>query len=175
MGSFLAPVVIGMDPGISGAIGILSPNGDLIQVHDMPVFVTTKKVAGKTKNKSRINVHELGAILKGYSGARAVIERVSPRPGEGTVSSFTFGTASGALHGAAGALDMRIEEPTPAQWKKHFRLSADKNAARQAATRRWPEQASMFKRVMDAGRAEACLIALYAIETGAGMAQEPRL
>ncbi|WMT85592.1 hypothetical protein NO932_11700 [Pelagibacterium sp. 26DY04] len=157
--------VVGFDPGVSGAIAVLDASGALIDIHDMPVFQTEKKVAGKAKKKSHLNVHAVGNFVRPFAGSLAVIERVASRPGEGSVSSFTFGFGAGALHGIAGAFEMRIENPTPAQWKKHFRLSSDKGAARQLATRRWPDKASWFTRAKDDGRAEAALIALYAIET----------
>lgn len=159
---------IGIDPGISGAIAVLTETGALVEVVDMPIFVVSRKVAGgKTKNKSHINVHELGNILRPYAGAAAAIEKVATRPGEGAVAAFTFGMATGALHGAAGALQMQIEEPRPQDWKKHFKLTADKDQARQLATRRFPDHAALFKRKMDEGRAEACLIALWLHETRA--------
>lgn len=171
------PVVIGMDPGISGAIAILSLDGQVLELHDMPVFAVTKKVKGKDRTKRHIDVHGVGTILRPYLGrARAAVERVSSQPGEGSVSSFTFGFAAGALHGALGMGEVPFALVTPQSWKKHFRLTSDKNEARQAATRRWPavvcervkgdcDPKPAFARVADAGRAEACLIGLHFIET----------
>lgn len=157
--------VIGMDPGMTGAIAVLALDGELAQVFDMPVFAVERRAGGKTKTKRHVNVHELGTILQAYPGSVAVIEQVGPMPRDGSMQAFQFGFGAGALHGAAGALQLRIETATPQAWKKHFRIGADKDQARQFATRRWPAQASLFKRKLDAGRAEAALIGLYLLET----------
>ena len=53
---------------------------------------------------------------------------------------------------------------TPASWKKHFKLSKDKGVSRATASQRFPQNAELFKRVKDDGRAEAALIALYGYE-----------
>lgn len=158
--------VLGCDPGMKGAIAILSDAGDLIDVIDMPVFEVVKRVGGKDRIKRHINVHALGGVFAASgAGSRVVIEHVGPMPSDGASSAFQFGLAAGTLHGAAGALGLIIETPTPQTWKKHFHLTADKDQARQLATRRWPHMADKFKRKMDAGRSEAALIGLYSIET----------
>lgn len=159
--------IIGCDPGMTGAIAVLNADGDLIAVHDMPVFAVTKRVGGKDKTKRHVNVHELGSLLKDWPGARVVIEQVGPMPRDGAMQAFQFGFGAGALHGAAGALAMRIETVTPQKWKKHFHLTADKEQSRQLAVRRWPDMAHMFARKLDAGRAEAALIGLYLHEAAA--------
>jgi hypothetical protein len=161
---------VGVDPGMSGAIAVVSPLGELLNVFDMPVFAVTKRVSGKDRKRNHINVHDLGHILAPYAFERVVIEHVGPQPSDGAMQAFQFGFGTGALHGVAGAHSMQIETVTPQKWKKHFGISADKNEARQLATRRWPQSAELFKRVKDAGRAEAALIALYVIETSARVA-----
>lgn len=149
--------VIGIDPGITGAIALVSDDGVFVACWDMPVF--------RIKGKSKIDVHQLGGILRAanYDQPSAMIELVGAMPGQGVSSMFTFGFATGTLHGAVGALSIPLDTVTPAKWKAHFGLSKDKDAARQLATRKWPH--GPFSRVKDAGRAEAALIALYAIET----------
>ena len=158
--------ITAIDPGMTGAIAFLAADGSLIDVVDMPVFAVTKRVSGKDRMKSHINVHDLGSVIAQHGvGAAAVVEQVGARPEDGVSQAFQFGFGAGAIHGACGALGMRIETVTPQKWKKHFGLTADKEQARQLATRRFPAQADKFKRKMDAGRAEAALIALYHFET----------
>lgn len=149
--------VVGIDPGLSGALVLLNAAGELVAFSDMPVFTID--------GKNRIDVHELGSQLARYNseGTRAVIELVGAMPGQGVSSMFNFGFATGAIHGVVGALAMPLQTVTPAKWKKHFGISKDKDAARQLATRKWPH--GPFSRKKDAGRAEAALIALYALET----------
>lgn len=155
---------IGMDPGVTGALAFLTDDGDLVEVRDMPVFAVEKVVKGKKRTRRYINVHALGDILRPHAGAQAVVEDVHSRPDDGGVQAFSFGFGAGALHGAIGALAMPLDTVTPTRWKKHFRLTADKNEARRLATRLWPQHAKLFARVMDAGRAEAALIGRYRID-----------
>ena len=162
----MSAAVTGIDPGMSGAIAFLAADGSLIDVVDMPVFAVTKRVGGKDRTKNHINVHSLGSLIRAHdTAALTVIEHVGPMPRDGAMQAFQFGFGAGAIHGACGALGMRIETVTPQKWKKHFGLTADKEQARQLATRRFPAHADRFKRKLDAGRAEACLIALYHFET----------
>lgn len=158
---------IGCDPGVHGAIAILSDAGELISVEDMPVFAVVKRVKGKDRTKNHVNVHDLGNMLRPQmaSSVSAVIEHVGPMPNDGAMQAFQFGFATGALHGALGVLGFGLETVTPQKWKKHFGLTSDKGGSRQLATRRFPAHADLFKRVKDDGRAEAALIALYALET----------
>ena len=151
--------VIGIDPGVTGAVALVSTTGELVNVFDMPAF--------KINGKSKIDVHQLGAILRDANSdhARAVIELVGAMPGQSVTSMFTFGFAAGSVHGAVGALAIPLETVTPQKWKAYFRLGKDKDEARQLATRKWPH--GPFSRKKDAGRAEAALIALYAVETNA--------
>lgn len=162
----MGAAITGIDPGMSGAIAFLAAEGSLIDVVDMPVFAVTKRVGGKDRTKNHINTHDLGDVLRSHGAeSTAVVELVGARPTDGSSQAFQFGFSAGAIHGACGALGLRIETVTPQKWKKHFGLTADKEEARQLATRRFPGMAHLFKRKMDAGRAEAALIALYHHET----------
>lgn len=148
--------VIGVDPGNTGAIAIVDATGALICVEDMPIFTI--------KGKAKIDVHGLGRIIAEHAAnGRGIIEQVGAMPKQGVSSVFTFGFAAGAVHGAMGALAIPLDTVTPQKWKAHFRLSKDKDAARQLATRRWPHGPFTLKK--HHGRAEAALIALYAVET----------
>lgn len=159
--------IIGMDPGMSGAIAFLSESGELIGVEDMPIFTRIRRVGGKDQKKNHVNVHVLGDMVRQHvaDGSSAIIELVGPMPRDGAMQAFQFGFGAGALHGVCGALGLSIRTATPQAWKKHFGLlKADKGASRHLATRRFPARADLFKRVKDDGRAEAVLIALYYFE-----------
>jgi len=148
--------IIGIDPGITGAVAVLSAEGELLAAFDMPVF--------KINGKSKIDAHELGRFIARYAeDSRAIIEAVASSPQMGVASAFTFGKAAGMVEGALGACLIPFETVTPPVWKKHFKLTKDKDHARQRASRQWPRQ-DVFTRVKDAGRAEAALIALWGLE-----------
>lgn len=144
--------IIGIDPGFSGAIAILS---DTLAVHDMPTVPAAK---GRTEL-----AHPSVLDLLRVDG-EVWIERVNAMPGQGVSSSFRFGQGFGALEMACAANRLPIRYVTPSVWKKYFGLSKVKGASRSLAMQRFPGQAHLFQRVKDDGRAEAALIALYGRE-----------
>lgn len=148
--------IIGIDPGLSGAIAFIAPSGAL-EVHDMPT------VPG-AKGGNEIDFHELFAILSGWE-ATAWCELVHAMPGNGSKSAFKLGQTFGAIRMALAAACIPVRFVTPPVWKRHFRLSKDKGVARGEAMRRFPANAESFRRVKDDGRAESALIALYGAES----------
>lgn len=153
-------IVYGIDPGFTGGIAELNATTGQLCVTDMPT------VTG-AKGKVVLNHHGILQLLDEASGDPATVwlEQVGARPGQGVSSMFRFGQQLGALEMAAAASGHALRYVTPAAWKKHFGLSADKGAARSVAMQRFPMHAALFARVRDDGRAEASLIALYGAET----------
>lgn len=90
-------------------------------------------------------------------------------PKQGVASMFRFGENFGAVQMAVAGHGYEYHYVTPMMWKKHFRLSKNKGASRSLAMQRFPDNADLFSRVKDDGRAEAALIALYAYETVKGV------
>lgn len=146
--------ILGIDPGVSGAIAFFfSETHDRVAVEDVPT------VAGE------ISAHLLADRIKTFGPSIAIIERVSAMPGQGVSSMFGFGVSFGQARGVIGALNIPLHYVTPTKWKKHFRLSSDKEEARELAIRLFPTCAASFARKKDHGRAEAALIARYGFET----------
>lgn len=152
-------IVFGIDPGMSGAIAEYDPSTGQLSVYDTPTMPNAK-------GKEELNHHAVLDLLTtdGSQPVQVWLERVGARPGQGVSSMFRFGQGFGALEMAVAACGHQLRYVTPAAWKKHFSLSADKGAARSVAMQRFPAQAQMFARVKDDGRAEAALIALYGWE-----------
>lgn len=154
-------MIYAADPGFSGAIAGYHPESGRIYITDMPT------VPGQ-KGKTELNHHALFDLLsreEGVDGPYVMwIEKVGARPGQGVSSMFRFGEQLGALAMAAAAHGHQLRWVTPAKWKAHFGLTADKGAARKVAMERFPAVASLFARAKDDGRAEAALIALYGAE-----------
>lgn len=141
--------IMGVDPGISGAVSFFFPeNPGQIAIYDMP-FV------GK-----EVNASELFDIVASFSPDVAIIESVHAFKGQGVSSSFNFGVSYGVIRGVVGSLKIRTHLVAPTKWKKYFSLPADKEAARALAIRHWPESPH-FRRKKDHGRSEAALLALY--------------
>lgn len=139
--------ILGIDPGISGAWALLFPDNS-VTAGDLPT------VAGE------IDVPTLAKVLRVSDIAFAVVEDVHAMPGQGVTSMFKFGRAHGSVLGCILTLGIPVHMVAPTRWKKHFRLSADKEASRALALRTWPA-ADCFGRKKDDGRAEAALLALW--------------
>ena len=153
--------VIGIDPGISGAIAIFE-NGQLDTILDMP---TLKIASGKTM-KSHISAIGLVRILDTWTlvsdgQAHIVIEKVGAMPGQGVTSMFNFGRSAGIIEGVVAALQRPYTYVTPAAWTKAVGRAAGKDASRMRAMELFPTRAELFKRAKDDGRADAALIAYW--------------
>jgi hypothetical protein len=153
--------IIGIDIGTQGALALLSAEGELIEVVDMPTL------RDGPKNRPAVNPPLLADVIYRWHATRAYIEYVGARPGEGAVGAFAFGRSRGVVEGVLGTCGVPATHIAPAAWKRSVGLSfASKDAARSEAIRRWPGHANLFARVKDDGRAEAALIAVAGIARG---------
>ncbi|OAI28688.1 hypothetical protein A1351_11325 [Methylosinus sp. R-45379] len=150
--------LIGIDIGVHGALALLSPNGDLLEIADMPTL------DDGPKGRPAVNPPLLAELVYRWHAGHAFIEYVGARPGEGAVGAFAFGRSRGVVEGVMGACGIPATHLTPPTWKRLVGIPAGKDgakdAARSEAIRRWPAQAGLFARVKDDGRAEAALIAV---------------
>lgn len=147
------PVILGVDPGVSGAVAAVDATGALVWAEDMPAL------------DKHVNAAALADLIGAEVVTLAAVESVHAMPRQGVSSSFNFGRSYGVVLGVLAALDVPVVHPTPATWKRRMGLSADKAASRRLATDLWPSHAQLFKRVRDDGRAEAALIARFAWTT----------
>ena len=152
-------IIIGIDPGISGAISILE-NKKILEVYDTPTMIDGKK------NKKQINSAQVTNIikerLKDGKEVIVVVEHVNAMPGQGVTSMFNFGQSFGVIKGICAALGLPIYFVRPSKWKKHFNLiKTNKDASRTKVIEAYPEISSKLHRKKDSNRADAILIALY--------------
>ena len=154
-------VIVGIDPGLSGAIALLDPDDATIRIVDMP----TNEFATSTKNKTEVDPYGIVAELQQDTVEHVYLEEVFSSPQMGVTSSFNFGEGKGMIRGVLAALGIPLTQVKPQRWKKDMRVPADKKAAVMRASQLIPGAAPLFKGprggVYD-GRAEAALIALYA-------------
>lgn len=147
-------LTIGIDPGISGAIVVLS--GDTpIEWMRMP--------STKLGTSSRVNGAEISAFLRGFVGAHCYLERVAAMPGQGVTSMFSFGHAAGVVEGVLSGLHIPFTTVTPVSWKKRAGLPAgvEKDAARARAIQLWPAWRALDKKGEGQAMADAALIARF--------------
>ena len=155
--------IIGIDPGLSGAIAILE-NNKVEKIFDIPVMPEGKK------NKRQLNSAQLVKLLKDNVSNKEevaiVVEHVTAMPGQGVTSMFNFGQTFGAIKGICAALGLPIYFVRPSKWKKHFNLiKTNKDASRTKVIEAYPEISSKLHRKKDSNRADAILIALYFNDT----------
>ena len=155
--------IIGIDPGLSGAIAILEDN-KVIELFDMPVMSDGKK------NKRQLNSAHLVKLIrdniKDSQDITMVVEQVNAMPGQGVTSMFNFGQSFGAIKGICAALGLPIFFVRPAKWKKHFELiNSSKDASRTKAIEMYPKISDKLSKKKDVNKSDAILIARYYSET----------
>ena len=123
-------LIIGIDPGISGAICFFE-NGQVKEIINIP--------------KKEIIV---------------VIEQVSAMPGQGVTSMFNFGQSFGVLKGICSAMQLSMYFVRPAKWKKYYGLiKTEKDASRTKVIEIFPYISSKLSKKKDSNKADAILIA----------------
>ena len=154
-------LIIGIDPGISGAICFFE-NGEVKEILDMPNMAEGKK------NKRQINGHQIyNEISKRIINIPknedvVVIEQVSAMPGQGVTSMFNFGQSFGVLKGICSAMQLSMHFVRPAKWKKYFNLiKTEKDASRTKVIEIFPYISSQLSRKKDSNKADAILIASF--------------
>ena len=155
--------IIGIDPGLSGAIAILQ-NNKVLNLFDMPVMAEGKK------NKRQLNSAQLVNILKDNTKSNAeiavVVEQVNAMPGQGVTSMFNFGQTFGAIKGVCAALALPIFFVRPSKWKKHFELiNSSKDSSRTKVIEMYPSLSSQLSKKKDVNKSDAILIARYYSDT----------
>ena len=151
-------VIIGIDPGLSGAVACLAE--DFFEVSDMPTFDLVRNRKKKRDLDLATLVLTLSA-MKGEEPVHAFVEQVHSMPKQGVSSSFAFGKCYGAILGVLAALGIPQTPVHSRVWKKAVGVPAAKDGARARASQLMPTQAYNWTRVKDDGRAEAALLALY--------------
>lgn len=138
---------IGIDPGKSGALALLTEDGQCTVVPFQESAYT--------------------AILKAASGPSSVccLEKVGAMPGQGVVSMFNFGHNLGYIEGLLQAFDIPYQLVPPQTWKKEFCVTSDKNTSIEVCRKLFPHVCLLptaRSRKPSDGMAESMLLAEYA-------------
>ena len=150
-------MIAGIDPGQTGAIAFIYPNGK-VEIHDTPI----EKVKKGKRIKTEYLPGNMSDLLKGLEINHVYIESVHAMPGQGVTSMFNFGKGFGIWIGILAALKIPYTLIPPQAWKKHLMQGMkDKDAARIRAQQLYPSVTKELSRKKDVGRADALLIAEY--------------
>ncbi len=155
--------IIGIDPGLSGAIAILKDK-KVLSLFEMPVMAEGKK------NKKQLNSAQLVNIIKTNieknEDIAVVVEQVNAMPGQGVTSMFNFGQTFGAIKGVCAALQLPIFFVRPSKWKKHFELiNSSKDSSRTKVIEMYPSLSHQLSKKKDVNKSDAILIARFYSET----------
>ncbi|SEQ01239.1 crossover junction endodeoxyribonuclease RuvC [Ectothiorhodospira magna] len=156
-------LVLGIDPGLTGAVAALDPHHRVELLEDLP---TVARGGGRVRRE--LDPAGLTHLLRPIAGdvRLAVVEQVASRPGQGVASVFSLGHTAGAICGVLAALGIPMVLVPPTAWKKAAGVpsGSDKGMSRTIAARLHPGIDLSRKR--DHNMADALLLARY------GMASE---
>ena len=159
-------VIVGVDPGISGALALyqINKNHTKMSVYDMPI----KQVMSGKKSKNAVDFTELANMLETWTNIinkdylSMVCEKVHPMPFNGSIGSFKLGEAFGGIQGLAAAFDIPLTLVSPQAWKAHYcLLRTEKSESIKVASKLFPDLDLSKKKYHN--RAEAALIAHYGL------------
>ena len=155
--------IIGIDPGLSGAIAVLE-NNKVLKIFDIPVMSEGKK--NKRQLNSALLVDLLKENINKEEEVAVVVEQVNAMPGQGVTSMFNFGQTFGALKGICAALGLPIFFVRPSKWKKYFDLiNSSKDASRTKTIEMYPKLSNQLSKKKDVNKSDAILIARFFSET----------
>ena len=156
-------IIIGIDPGCSGAIVVLKDTGEYVAHIEMPTV--------KDGKSSRVNAAAVGAFIRDTINAQpihhmslchAFIEKVGAMPKQGVASMFTFGDACGVVRGVVAGAGIPYTMITPQAWKKSAGLiGSEKDAARSRAIQLYPNLRALDAVGKGQALADALLIARH--------------
>lgn len=160
-------ILVGIDPGLTGAVGILGHKAELLGVHDLP---TMQRMHAPRKGgvMGQINPAELERLLAEHLGhfdkneVHVYIELPIAFPKQQIQSVASSFLTAGLIEGVVAARHYPHTLVKPAEWKKALGLSDSKEQARAKAIRLWP--GAPLNLVKYHNRAEALLIAKYGHE-----------
>jgi crossover junction endodeoxyribonuclease RuvC len=150
-------MMVGIDPGLSGAMFFMDTGGSTGEAVDLPVHVLTR--GGKAKRE--LDVVQLVSILALRRLTHAFVEQVGAMPGQGVSSTFAFGKTFGIILGVIAARFMPMTLVPPVRWKRRMGVTKWKDGCRARASQLLPAAAHQWPLRRHDGRAEAALIALF--------------
>lgn len=145
-------MIVGIDPGKTGGMAVLNPEG-IASVKSPPLVGDELDFVAWAK--------EWNVVLPFAS--HIWVEQVGAMPGQGVTSMFNFGKVFGFVMGLAFSAGVPVSFVRPQEWKKAVGIPAksDKSASRIRASQLFPNEAHFWKLAKHDGLAESALIAYY--------------
>lgn len=144
-------IVIGIDPGLTGAVTALKrEDWSLIDAIRMPVVPDL--------GKNIVDAHTLCEFIKKYQAIGPVhvnIERVHSMPTDGSAAAFSFGMAYGTALTVLAVLGVPITKVTPQSWKKASGTNRGPGAIEGKPADPTPEETKAYKARLAAAKRKA--------------------
>ena len=157
-------IVLGIDPGLFGAVAVLTETGHVIGVHDTPIVQL--KINGRMRHdymaSDMAQLIRRAAHWQATDPCCAALEHVNAMPDQGVTSMFTMGRGLGLWQGILAALGVPYVLVRPQRWKALLLDGMDrssKEASRLRAQQLFPGADLSLKK--HHGRADALLLAEY--------------
>lgn len=146
--------ILGVDPGLSGALAVIDPECD-------QVVALEKMPATKRGSRSDLNLSDLAIFLDTHAPKIkcAVVEDVAAAPKQGVTGMFTFGKVTGIVVGMIAAHYIPIYYVKPSVWKFQMGLTKDKKLSIKKANQIYFKHG--LGQVRNDGLAEALLLAHF--------------
>jgi crossover junction endodeoxyribonuclease RuvC len=159
--------IIGVDPGCPLTMGVLTDGIPTATYSDDEV--AAKVVKSGRKTASWVNQAALITnILRKERPDLVIIERVGIRPNESLSAGIPFVGSMFLVEGICSGLRLPYRLVSPSQWKPAMKIKVSiqnpKEPARIRALETWPAFADWFARKKDHNRAEALLLAQWALD-----------
>ena len=157
-------IAIGVDPGVTGAITVISSTRGLLACQDIPVEpngVATGRMMRWVDARGVALLLSQWASTLGFAGesVHAFIERPIAMPNLPASTIASQFDTFGALRALLSSKAREVRCVNPKDWKAIYGLKANKDAARACALRLYP--AAPVSRAKDHNRADSLLIAHY--------------
>lgn len=150
---------LGCDPGLSGALALLSDEGTVFWCRDMPTLRATR-------SRREIDGPAIVEMLSAWhrsEGLRMTIELPGVRPMQHAASGIKTGISWGRIVGIAEALAIPYQIVSPQRWQKAILgdvpKGCSKDMARAMAQRLWPQAELGNRKTQD--RSDALCLAEY--------------
>ncbi len=160
----LVVITLGIDPGIRGAVALLGPGGELLDVHKVPAIrlarLPTYDVPGmRGLVLDLLHPYAVGDIHVAIEGVTTLQPPIS------RTSNFKLGRGFGLWEGIVAGLELSYELVRPQKWRRGLGVPEGKKGSLVVAGRLWPTR---FGRSGDHDKADAALIGEYARRARSG-------
>lgn len=129
--------IIGIDPGLSGAVAVLD-GARLVSVCDTPTIKVGKKPAYNLLAMESMIGDVRAASSFDTDDIRVGLETQRAMPKQGVTSMFSLGMGYGIWIGLLVGMGLSYELVQPKAWRKTFSLKPGKGASLEAAARLFP-------------------------------------